>query len=368
MKLPAAKILKNYYFISSPLHLLIASNLAAQVPDANGVAIIISKNATQASHYKNALLTVQNIFKDQILLDYPNKQDSMGKRFRLYRKRRAILKGMFANAENKNIYTGNDRRHEFQYAMYISSKNCAETQGIYMDDGAVSYLGHKSLNRIAHNYIDPLLHYILYGPWWRHAKTTGASSWISKLYLAFPGLAHGLLKPKPKEAINSEGFRSNAVLDLTRQLLELLSVNVDEIKAVSVLFVLPAEADFRKNLDTILTCYRDVSARFSPAGIAIKAHPRSTNDQQIKELFQGSHIINKLVGMEMLVPHLKCSAIVIGDVSSALLTTKWLGPHLTVYTLESSAHNQGLSGLFNSLDIYAYEYQENEIIRLASNL
>ena len=60
--------------------------------------------------------------------------------------------------------------------------------------------------------------------------------------------------------------------------------------------------------------------------------------------------------------------IVIGDVSSALLTTKWLGPHLTVYTLESSAHNQGLSGLFNSLDIYAYKYQENEIIRLASNL
>ena len=129
------------------------------------------------------------------------------------------------------IFTGSDRRMEFQFAMYQARKANDQVEGIYIDDGTVSYLGHKSIHSIFHKYIDPLLKKLIYGSWWKNALTTGSSAWISTAYLAVPQDAHPLLKNKQLIALDQNIFVSKEFLQVNAFLIE----KYHELKAIDFL-------------------------------------------------------------------------------------------------------------------------------------
>jgi hypothetical protein len=345
--------LKNYYFISSPLHLIIACNLAGQLSEHENIAIIISKNTAQAKHYSGVIDSVEGLFQASNILDDSGSEsvNAPKSKFLARKKQFKTIKKLFSNAEDKNIYTGNDRRLEFQYAMHISKTSGAKTEGIYIDDGAVSYLGHKSINSFSHNVLDPLLKRIAYGSWWQHAKTTGSSAWISQAYLAFPELAYDLLKQKRIHKINSHGFRSEKVYEVSRKFLADNVADLEQIQNISVLFILPNEADFKNNEEIFRDAYQAMCNHFSAEEIAVKAHPRSKEDDIVASLFFGTLQIKKHIGMEMLMPQLKENVLIIGDQSTALLTAKWLRPELHILTLSKENTNPKLSELFKLLGI-----------------
>lgn len=343
--------LKNYYFISSPLHLIIACNLAGQLSEQENIAIIISKNSAQARRYSSAIDAVKGLFQACVVLDDTGSDCAPKSRFLARKNQLKAIKKLFSNAEDKTIYTGNDRRLEFQYAMHISRISGAKTVGIYIDDGAVSYLGHKSINRFTHNVLDPFLKRIVYGSWWQHAKTTGSSDWISRAYIAFPELAHDLLKQKEIHEINSNGFRSEKVRAISSKLLEDGFTDIKQIRNISVLFILPNDADFQNNSGIFKDAYQAMCNQFSAHDIAFKAHPRSKEDHKLANLFFGALEIKKHIGMEMLMPQLKENVIIIGDQSTALLTAKWLRPELNIHTLTKGNIDPKLSELFKLLGI-----------------
>jgi hypothetical protein len=90
---------------------------------------------------------------------------------------------------------------------------------------------------------------------------------------------------------------------------------------------------------------------FSAEEIAVKAHPRSKEDDIVASLFFGALQIKKYIGMEMLMPQLKENVLIIGDQSTALLTAKWLRPELHILTLSKENTNPKLSELFKLLGI-----------------
>ncbi len=55
----------------------------------------------------------------------------------------------------------------------------------------------------------------------------------------------------------------------------------------------------------------------------------------LARMFPGATVLDNRVGMEMLLPSLDDGCIVAGDISSTLLTTRWLRPDLTVLALVS---------------------------------
>ena len=196
--------MKNYYFISSPLHLFIASNLAIENQGQENIAVIVSKKLDLAKSFTLAIEQVKGLFQETVSLA---NDKGLGK----IQHRREVMKRidvLFASDSSKQIYTGNDRRVEFQYAMHVASQSGRRATGIYMDDGAVSYTGHKSMHSFAHRFLDPFLKKLIYGAWWKNALTIGSSDWISKAYLAFPEHAHVLLKGKALRRINAELFLS----------------------------------------------------------------------------------------------------------------------------------------------------------------
>lgn len=340
----------NLFFISSPLHFLIACNLASERADAKNIAVIISKNAESARIFEKTVASGLTDFATSKLL-LEKKGAKLSSRKALFHE----IEQLVNSEQPTSIFTGNDRRIEFQYAMHSARKINPATNGVYMDDGAVSYLGHKSINSVFHRYIDPFLKKIVYGSWWNNALTTGASNWVSCCYLAFPDLAHPLLTSKSLKPINPDGFVSEAFSKIGSTLLEgqLTSTDLADSKA---LFCLPVDDEFLENKSLFLRTWEQLKKELRAEEIAIKAHPRSKLDSAIAALFPGSVILPKSVGFEALLPLLNKQTKIMGTASTSLLTARWLRPEIEVYSLTKSSSPK-LTELFEAVNVKSLNAQ-----------
>jgi len=339
----------NYFFISSPLHFFIATNLAISHSNDTNIAILISKNEQTAKQYAKATQHNEKIFQQTYELSINEDRPKFSQRKLSFTQ----IKELVSSTLPDRIFTGSDRRMEFQFAMYQARKLNTNVEGIYMDDGTVSYLGHKSINSIFHRHIDPLLKKLVYGFWWKNALTTGSSHWISKAYLAKPEDAHPLLKSKELIALNQEIFSSDEFLEVNDFLIEkyeiLNSINFNQIKAV---LCLPNESFYLKSPLFLEQIKKSILKRFQPNEIAIKAHPKSNKMALLSQVFPDSILLPNDLGMELLLPKLSDETSIIGDVSTALLTAKWLKPKVTVQAFEiDNDISKQLKSLFHSLGI-----------------
>ncbi len=250
------------------------------------------------------------------------------------------------------VFTGNDRRIEFQYAMHVATRANPSIEGIYLDEGAVTYAGHKSMNNIAHRFIDPLFKKLVYGFWYKTAPTTGTSAWIQTDLVAFPEAVHPLLKRKRIEAIDPAPFKTPAFRALAAAMLGDAEKIRGQLRGIKLVLTLPHEGACLRNPEPFRAIGRILLGRFAASEIAVKAHPRITRPALIPDLFPGAVLLDPAAGMEAMLPLLDDGCIVAGDISSTLLTTRWLRPDLPVLALNTgSTAPEALLRLFARLDI-----------------
>jgi hypothetical protein len=98
---------------------------------------------------------------------------------------------------------------------------------------------------------------------------------------------------------------------------------------------------------------RQLLARFTTAQLAIKPHPRISRPELLERMFPGATVLDPAVGMEILLPLLPDDCIVAGDISSTLLTTRWLRPDLPVLAIaaEDATFPPGMQKLYRHLRI-----------------
>ncbi len=340
------KNMTNYFFISSPLHFFIASNLAISHSTDKNIAIFITKNRKNCERYVAAAQYFSTVFQQTYNLPFTDDK-------KIFRKRRHCfnqIKRIISSHVPDKIFTGNDRRVEFQYTMYEAQKHNNTLQGVYMDDGAISYLGHKSINKFTHKHIDPLLKKIAYGLWWDSPLTVGSSKWISSAYLAFPEQAHPLLESKKLIPIDHKVFSSALFLQISSFLTK--SYPEKNLCKLKLIICLPCEKFYVNDAKGLESLASKLSNNYQADEIAIKAHPRSKNIALLKETFEGCQFLPANLGMELLLPKLDQNTNIIGDVSTTLLTTKWLRPDLSVFTVELNTKTPpALQRLFESIGI-----------------
>lgn len=338
----------DFFFISSPLHFFIAANIALQCPSHQRTAIIIGKNREFCDHYAAAASDFADIFDEVIAL--PGSAGRFGSFKGKGRLRK--LRDIFSRPMAVRIFTGNDRRIEFQYAMHMATRVNGPVEGIYMDEGIVTYIGHKSMNRFQHRFVDPVLRKLFYGPWWKNASTTGTSAWITSAYVAFPAAVHPLLRRKELVAIDTAPFRTERFKALAARLLVSKAQWLTELDDVKVVITLPHEDFYLQQTDI----YRNIAIQLKkysdPTAIAVKAHPRIRNHAVLAEMFPGCILLDNTIGMEILLPLLGNHCVVLGDISSTLLTARWLRPDLPVIALDIYANAPTeLIRLYQALDI-----------------
>ena len=80
----------------------------------------------------------------------------------------------------------------------------------------------------------------------------------------------------------------------------------------------------------------------------------------ISQVFPDSTILPSKVGLELLLPRVNSDTLIVGDISTALLTSKWLKPSIEVGYFESETKpidTAGLMSLFDALSIKCIKIQ-----------
>ena len=342
------KLMHRYYFISSPLHFCVASSIAMQHENDLNIAVFVQGSQTFIKKYGEAAEQSPEIFGKVAYLAARTGKLNISARKAWYKSYEQLFEGQ----QQLAIYTGNDRRPEFQSAMYWLVTNGKEPDAYYMDEGTVTYIGHKSMRSFQHRYIDPILKKLLYGKLWKNALTTGTSPWIESACVAFPDLVHPRLQEKKLLAIDVSAFTDERFLRMALTIADLDEAQQGILNQVSLILTLPYEAYFLKQRHRYAELAVQLKSIYSPNQIAVKPHPRISNHHIISETFPGFQVLDSSVGMELLVPLLNSQCAIVGDVSSVLLTAKWLRPNMPIYALaqEGDASSQ-LAEIYQHLAI-----------------
>ena len=255
------------------------------------------------------------------------------------------------------IICSNDRRMEFQFAMhYMKQKTGKYPLGSYIDDGLFSYLGRRS--NIIDKYLDTLLKKLFYGFWWNYPPTVGASFLIDNAWLIFPEQAIEPLRAKKVTRPNELLFASENIQELLRILCEQLDIYLRvNLHSKVLLLLLPhssAVGDIRTMRNTLLQL---AHSKYADYKLCVKPHPRDDFDKW--DFSEDVELISQSIPSELLLPFLPQDRIIMGPISTSLLTAKWLLPMTPIYYINTPLkgyQNISVDEFMNSLGIKQLEY------------
>ena len=329
---------RHLFFASTPFNMLTASMVAFSLPESDEKHLCLIDQPEQNSHFvaeimkwsETPFLSTQLISRKSTA---KNKKKQREIAFQL-------INSLLAKIQPDIIYTGNDRRVEFQYAM---THNPKQSIGVYIDDGTYTYLGRKT-HWLKDHLLDNLVKKLSYGFWWKQPGTIGASSWIDECIVAFPKSVTPLLKQKVLRPL-PENLNRTEFHELSVKCMLHYPEAVKALPELETLILLPHESVFDPSmLNSIKSRLSQLAGR-----IGIKHHPR-TKDKSFFTMDSDTELPEN-IPMEVILPLLNQECRIIGDVSTALLTTKWLRPEMDVTAISGKQISKQWHQLLSTLEI-----------------
>jgi len=311
----------NYFFVSSPLHLLFSCNLVLGRKDDENIVVLMPRETRHFSAFEEFLAQPPHLFDRVISFETGILKSKFAER----KRRMKIIEKTLASYPADRVFTGTDRRAEFQYAMHVASTFNPAVTGAYVDEGMATYLGHKSMHNIAHRYIDPLAKKLVYGRWWDNPVTIGSSKWVSEVHAIYPELVHESLTSKNVVPIDKHYFADPEFVAFCERLLRFYGVDNQSIGDVDAIIVMTHESFYPDPDAHLRNLVQAISSNSPSSRIAIKPHPRSSEADRYRSAFSECLILDRRASMELFMPLVKKQCVIIGDISSALFTAKWFG-------------------------------------------
>lgn len=328
----------HLYLCSTPLNMLVASLIALSKPTDKHILAAIDQPGGKA-HGLFAMINAwpESPFQNTQVISY--KQKGLRNKHNARREAFANIEQLLAENTFEFIYTGNDRRIEFQYAMHIAAD---KTVGVYMDDGTYSYIGKKS-HWLSDKIIDAGIKKMMYGRWWRQPANIGASSWIKQTWLFKPEQAMAHLQSRT--CFKIPAINQNAMASLTNIACEQAGLNSAELSNIQLLILLPHESVLSPANATLLS---QLLNKADPAHSAVKLHPRSQQlPEQLQSAIQHCKTLPSSIPVELLLPALPACKVV-ADMSTVLLTIRWLRPDIQVEALPQAGRSSWMELLANN--------------------
>lgn len=336
----------SIYFVSKLFTLFIATIQSQVRKDDKSILVFINQPAGEDSVYKLLEEWKGNPFSEVYSFQgqFKGTASKAKQRKELFKQIRVLVEEL----QPDHIFTGNDRRMEFQYAKHIALKTNREVTGHYLDEGTFTYLGRQPINPMGH-YLDNIIKKVVYGGWWEEPATIGASDKVSHIYAAFPDLVDERLRGKQVHQLDSSGFMSEEITELCQLLLLQQGVSISDLEDVDGIITLPFESIYQNDKgykDRVLTVIKKTEGK-----IAVKYHPRDKIEDYLGLLAEGVILLPATVPFEALLPVLRNGVKVFGDVSSTLLAARWLRPDLEVVSFRGKTINPQLEELFIKIGI-----------------
>jgi hypothetical protein len=340
------------YLTSTPLHLFLSAAIASQRKSKKNILILIDQIDVVDNFYFNQVKKWKGSPFQSVYI-FPGRIKSFIEK---RSSRKLIFKSLDEIIEKfkpTQIYTGNDRRIEFQYSMHKSQEYGGAT-GNYIDEGTYTYLGRPPSLGIRDMIVDSAIKKFAYGFWWKNPPTIGGSSWITNVYAAFPDLVHPLLKNKNLIELSSKWLQCVNLNDFSAQLLATKEISSESIQSIDVLIALPHEsiiADNKHYKNSLISLISQLKSQGKY--VAVKYHPRDIQQDalNIKEI--GCQLIPKQVNFEALLLIFPKNRTILGDFSTVLLNARWLRPDLRVIAAleDKNSVSEQLYSLYTSLKI-----------------
>lgn len=315
------------YLPSTPWNLYLSVAHAVQSGESGHRLLLLDQ--CQPSPYLSALeATLGDVFEavDQQVLSGKG-LDKWRQRQQTFAQLDQWLKNM---PDLAGIAVGSDRRVEFQYATAKASASCS-VAGHYLDDGLYSYMGRPW--RPVKDRLDGWLKKAVYGRWWQTPPMIGASDWITDVWAWMPDRLVPPLKSKHVHSISPTWFQQGPVQEWVAQLLETFGVTSEQLD-VDLLLLLTHPNNARK-MPGYEARVQALLARARKAGmrVAAKYHPRVGTADPFEVRKAGARLLPAGMVFEFVLPLLPARARLIGDVSTTVLSARWLRPDLPVFAV-----------------------------------
>lgn len=339
------------YFSSTTLHLYTAAAIAAERKDEDAYLVIIDQPEDKPCTLHDIVLQwEQSPFTGSYVFN--GRHQGICNKVKKRKKMFSELLELIRQLKPEHMFVGNDRRIEFQYAMHASKKLGFNTTGHYMDEGTFTYTGRKASSSFTDKVIDNIAKKVIYGSWWQNPPSVGASAWVDIIHVAFPELIHESLKSKTVEQLNPDAFLSDGIRSLSALIIDAAKFDVSRLNNIDVLITLPHESLFaenrlyKQNINHVIDTLKDEGLV-----VAVKYHPRGQSLDPLQLEDKASLLLPPQISFEALLPLLPDHCEVWGDISSTLLTSRWLRSALKVISVSDSQPDGNFATLFDKLGI-----------------
>jgi len=340
------------FLVSTPLHLYNAITVALMNPEWESHLFYIDQPQVPHHLYYEALQQWETCPFNSIALFKTRLKGSLAKlkaRHEAFRE----LRIRTASIMPSRIYVGNDRRIEFAYTLHIAKRFQPSVIGGYLDDGVYTYITQKSKWH-QDTFIDIGLKKLIYGLWYFRPSIVGGSDAVQEAYITLPEYANPILKTKQCIPLKTSVLTSPQLSEFSQALLEPFDLDIDALKKLSFIITLPHESLFERSphfKEAIIETVKEACVK--GASLGVKYHPRQEHPDPLNLRQYGKiTLLPGALAFEALLPLLH-HPIIIGDVSTALLTARWLRPDLRVLSLQvdNDARQVAMMGLFNHCGI-----------------
>ncbi len=309
----------HFYFASTPLHILCFSAVALSFPQKNHVLLLIDQANTVENPYFIALQHWDNSpFSEVFMFGGQNKKirNRVKSRKRIFTQ----IHQLADTYKPTQLFTGSDKRLEFQYCASLD----LNTHNIYIDEGTYTYIPPSRGKQLNHTLFDTPAKKIAYGNWYKNTPFTAGSSWIDEIWAAFPNATHSGLQEKMIKPFDAKLLDHPSLKAFASSLIAPTGFTLQSLKGINIIFSLPHES-----LLTQSTHWPKIFNDLNKRGLifAAKYHPRDKQQDSLAvHRYKNATLIPQTIFFEALLPAIEPNCIIVGDISSILLNTKWLKP------------------------------------------
>ncbi len=340
------------HIVSTPRHVLSAIAIASKYENENHQIIVIDQVLNNLVYLDtlNEYLKKSRLFSFSTIL-YKSNKDGRGK----LKHRKNIfhqLDNYLSEYTPKKLYVGNDRRVEFQY---IASRLKRSVENIYVDEGTGTYnngFGASKKNELFDRFIDSYLKKIGYGWWYDRPSMLGGSKWIDGSIICFPELANTEIKKKPITHFEMVWFEHKNIKEFLSLYAKRINLDILKIIDIQYIYILPHSMFLDDSNFDVAACKCKIQQAINLGNIVgVKYHPRQCGDP-LSLLGMDLIEIPRELPLELFLPLMSIKE-AWGDVSSAVMSVKWLCPGANVYAemRGDSKELNFLEGLFAEIGV-----------------
>ncbi len=248
-----------------------------------------------------------------------------------YRRALPVIAQITRELSPDQIWVGNDARPESQAAFRTAAGRSGRVQGVFVEDGLTAYA--SSVKRPL-TMLENAVGYLLFGRSWSAIEVLGTSRWVSSGLFVYPALVRSELAGLPKQEIPRTALLGPAMNRLAGQMVSATAGDAGRIRQIDALVTVSHSSVAKKSpvyRSGIAALVRHLTAMQCVVGI--KYHPRQAEPDYLDVASQeGTVLLPQGVPLEfvyMLRAGLSEEGerplrFVIGDVSTTLMTARWL--------------------------------------------